>query len=97
MDALIVAPAAVGASLLARHLMQWGARTCIVPDAALAEVKELQTILPICMYCRKIRDDENYWHSVEAYIAHHTNTKFSHGICPSCYRTVVEPQFKKRE
>ncbi len=64
---------------------------------ALAEVKELQTILPICMYCRKIRDDENYWHSVEAYLAHHTKTRFSHGICPSCYQTVVEPQFKKRE
>jgi PAS domain S-box-containing protein len=53
-------------------------------QAALAEVKELQAILPICSYCRNIRDDANYWHSVEAYIGHHTNSRFSHGICPPC-------------
>ena len=61
-------------------------------QAALAEVKELQRILPICMYCKNIRDDENYWQTVEGYIAHHTNTRFSHGICPTCYKNVVEPQ-----
>jgi len=60
--------------------------------AALAEVKELRRILPICMYCKSIRDDENYWQSVEAYITHHTNTRFSHSICPTCYQNVVEPQ-----
>ena len=52
--------------------------------AALAEVKELRRILPICMYCKKIRDDENYWQSVEAYISHHTHAQFTHGICPAC-------------
>jgi len=62
-------------------------------QAALTEVKELQEILPICMYCKSIRDDQNYWQSVEAYISHHMNTTFSHGICPSCYEKVVEPQF----
>jgi PAS domain S-box-containing protein len=51
---------------------------------ALAEVKTLQEILPICSYCKQIRSDDNYWHSVEAYISTHTNTRFSHGICPSC-------------
>jgi len=61
-------------------------------QTALAEVRELQTILPICMYCKNIRNDENYWQTVETYIAHHTNTRFSHGICPSCYEKVVEPQ-----
>jgi PAS domain S-box-containing protein len=61
--------------------------------AALAEVRELQEILPICMFCKKIRDDENYWQTVEAYISHHTNSRFSHGICPACYQSVVEPQF----
>lgn len=54
-------------------------------QTALAEVRTLREILPICSYCRKIRDDENYWHSVEAYVGQHTNTKFSHGICPDCY------------
>lgn len=61
-------------------------------QAALAEVKELQRILPICMYCKSIRDDENYWQTVEAYIMQHTNTRFSHGICPTCYTKVVQPQ-----
>ena len=64
-------------------------------QGALAEVKTLQSFLPICSYCKSIRDDENYWQSVEAYISKHTNTQFSHGICPSCYRTVVEPELRK--
>lgn len=58
-------------------------------QTTLAEVKELQEILPICMYCKKIRDDENYWQTVEAYFSHHTNTRFSHGICPTCYKSVA--------
>ena len=62
-------------------------------QTAFAEVRTLQEILPICSYCRKIRDDANYWQTVEAYISAHTNTMFSHGICPSCYATEVEPQF----
>ena len=61
-------------------------------QAALAEVQTLRDILPICSYCRKIRDDENYWHTVESYISQHTATRFSHGICPSCMVSVVEPQ-----
>jgi PAS domain S-box-containing protein len=63
---------------------------------ALAEVKELQKILPICMYCKNIRNDQDYWQTVEAYISHHTNTTFTHSICPSCYENVVEPQFDRR-
>jgi PAS domain S-box-containing protein len=61
-------------------------------QTALAEVRTLQAILPICSYCKKVRDDENYWHSVEGYISTHTDTRFSHGICPSCYTSTVEPQ-----
>jgi len=59
-------------------------------QAALAEVRTLQEILPICSYCRKIRDDENYWHTVEGYISTHTSTRFSHSICPSCMSTRVD-------
>lgn len=65
-------------------------------QAALAEVRTLQDFLPICSYCKRIRDDENYWHAVESYISEHTDTQFSHGICPSCYTQVVEPQFKDK-
>jgi PAS domain S-box-containing protein len=61
-------------------------------QAALAEVRTLQAILPICSYCRRVRDDENYWHSVEEYISEHTDTRFSHGICPTCFKREVEPQ-----
>ena len=64
---------------------------------ALAEVRELQRILPICMYCKKIRDDKDYWQTVETYISDHTNTRFSHGICPGCYDRIVEPEFKAPE
>ena len=65
--------------------------------AALAEVRTLQGILPICSYCKKIRDDENYWQTVESYISHHTNTRFSHGICPTCYEREVAPRLGAQE
>jgi PAS domain S-box-containing protein len=62
---------------------------------ALAEVKTLRAILPICSYCKKIRDDEDYWHHIESYISLHTPTLFSHGICPSCMTTEVEPRLEQ--
>jgi PAS domain S-box-containing protein len=68
-------------------------RLVIELQAALAEVRTLQAYLPICSYCRKIRDDENYWQNVESYITTHTGTQFSHGICPSCYTAVMEQYF----
>ena len=63
-------------------------------QTALAEVRQLRQILPICSYCKKIREDEASWSSVESYISRHTSTRFSHTICPSCYDTEVEPQFR---
>ena len=66
-------------------------------QSALAEVRTLQAFLPICSYCKRIRDDANYWHSVDAYISEHTSTRFSHGICPSCFDTVVRPQFEAED
>ena len=62
-------------------------------QAALAEVNSLRAILPVCSYCKRVRDDENYWHTVENYISLHTSTSFSHGICPTCMATEVESQF----
>ena len=62
---------------------------------ALAEVKSLRAILPICSYCRKIRDDANYWHTVEGYLLEHTSTEFSHTICQSCMDSIVEPELKR--
>lgn len=51
---------------------------------ALASVKTLKGMLPICGYCKSIRDDSNYWHQVEEYVSDHTDVAFSHGICPKC-------------
>ena len=62
---------------------------------ALAEVRSLQEILPICSYCRKIRDDQNYWLTVESYLLKHSGSRFSHSICPSCMSGVVEPELKR--
>lgn len=53
-------------------------------EHALAEVRELQEILPICMFCKRIRDDRNYWSQIEHYLAKHAGARFSHGICPEC-------------
>jgi PAS domain S-box-containing protein len=64
--------------------------------AALAEVRTLQAFLPICSYCKRVRDDANYWHAVEDYISTHTDTQFSHGICPNCMTDIVEPQWNDR-
>ena len=54
-------------------------------QTALDEIKTLKDVLPICSYCKKIRDDQNSWEQMEAYISAHSDTKFSHGICPECY------------
>ena len=62
---------------------------------SLAEVRQLNELLPICSCCRKIRDDKNYWDSVEHYITRHTNSSFSHGICPECYEMHVTPMLKE--
>lgn len=51
---------------------------------ALATVKQLSGLLPICAYCKRIRRDDNYWQQLEAYIAEHSEADFSHGVCPPC-------------
>jgi phosphoserine phosphatase RsbU/P len=58
-------------------------------QAALADVKKLKTLLPICMYCKSIRDDGDYWRQIEDYIHTETGTDFSHGICPKCLAKVT--------
>jgi DNA-binding response OmpR family regulator len=67
---------------------------------ALTKVKRLSGLLPICSYCKSIRSDTDYWEQVEQYMAEHTDVKFSHGICPSCYEKVnaeieSDPRWRK--
>ncbi len=57
-----------------------------------SELRQVKSLLPICMYCKKIRNDDNYWSQIEAYLAEQTGSTFSHGVCPSCYEGVVLPE-----
>ena len=59
-------------------------------NEALAEVKTLREILPICSYCKKIRDEKGTWHQIEEYISKCTETNFSHGICDDCLHKAME-------
>jgi len=56
---------------------------------ALDHVKKLKELLPICMYCKSVRDDKDYWHQIEEYIHTETGTDFSHGICPKCMAKIT--------
>jgi len=55
-------------------------------QSALANVKTLHGLLPICAGCKKIRNDTGYWQSVEGYVQQHSHARFSHGLCPDCLR-----------
>jgi GAF domain-containing protein len=64
-------------------------------ERALAEVRRLQGMLPICSYCKKIRNDQNSWEQLESYISEHSHATFSHGICPDCRGTVVARELEQ--
>ncbi len=64
-------------------------------EEALAEVKHLRTLLPICSYCKKVRNDQNYWEQVDQYLARHAEVRFSQSICPACWLKEVEPHLHK--
>src|SRR5262249_37864614 len=65
-------------------------------EVALAHVKLLQGLLPICAYCKNVRDDQNYWHRVEEYLHAHTGATVTSGVCPACWEKVVKPEWKKQ-
>jgi phosphoserine phosphatase RsbU/P len=64
-------------------------------ERALAEVKQLSGLLPICAYCKRIREGEDYWQAVESFLASHSKAQFSHGVCPECYEKIVKPQLEE--
>lgn len=63
-------------------------------ETAMRHVRQLQELLPICTYCKRVRNDQNYWTQVESYLGEHLDLQFSHGICPSCYEKLVEPELE---
>jgi len=66
-------------------------------QTALAEVKALSGMLPICSSCKKIRDDQGYWNQLEAYLVTHTEAQFTHGICPDCAKAFYPSYFEDQE
>jgi len=61
-------------------------------ETALNDVKKLKSLLPICMYCKSVRDDRDYWRQIDEYIYTETGTDFSHGICPACMDKLSQGQ-----
>lgn len=59
------------------------------------QVQQLEAFLPICSYCKKVRDDHNYWQQIEAYINQRTGSEFSHSICPDCYARIILPELER--
>ncbi len=57
----------------------------VLLEKALSKVKQLEGTIPICMYCKQIRDEKKLWHQLERYISDHSEAMFSHSICPACF------------
>jgi hypothetical protein len=64
-------------------------------EEALARVKRLRGLLPICSYCEKIRNDQNYWQQLENYIGERSEARFSDGIRPDCFEKFARPELEK--
>jgi|RhiMetdeSRZDD1v2_1073273.scaffolds.fasta_scaffold1349148_2 DNA-binding response OmpR family regulator len=64
-------------------------------EQALNEVRQLQGLLPICAWCKKIRDEQNYWQMVETYITKRADVRFTHSVCPDCRQKFLQPQIDR--
>jgi phosphoserine phosphatase RsbU/P len=60
-----------------------------------SQIHKLQSLLPICMYCKKVRNDQEYWQQLESYFHELTGTDFSHGVCPDCYDSILIPEVER--
>lgn len=63
---------------------------------ALANIKTLRGLLPICASCKKIRDDHGYWNQLETYIGAHSDAEFTHGLCPECARKLYPDYYRNK-
>ncbi|MBU0480846.1 MAG: hypothetical protein KKG47_07075 [Proteobacteria bacterium] len=89
----------VAASLISRLRKKETEQAELIGDLrrALDEIKALKGILPICSFCKQIRDDKGYWNQVEVYIRNHTDADFSHSICPECTRKHYPEYFEEKD
>jgi hypothetical protein len=87
----------VVAFLLARLKFELDERAKVIGELkrALEEIKTLSGLLPMCAWCKKIRDDGGYWKQVEQYVSEHTEAEFTHGICPDCLKK-MEPELYEK-
>lgn len=89
--ALLLVALGVGAQQLrVRRLRQREAELQRTAEEAIANVRTLSGMLPMCASCKNIRDDEGYWQGVETYISDHSEAAFSHGLCPTCSARTLE-------
>ncbi len=86
--------ARVGVGVRVMQLQAEVAQRVTELEQALAQVRTLEGLVPICSYCKKVRDDQNFWHRVEAYVEQRSGAQFSHGICPDCYENILKPQLE---
>lgn len=93
----LMAVLAVGFSVWAWLAATTMARRHHELSEALQQVRRLEGLLPICSYCKRIRDEANLWHKVEAYVAERSEARFTHGVCPTCLEKVLEPQLREME
>jgi len=63
-------------------------------QGSLKTIRRLEALLPICVYCKKVRNDQNYWQQLDEFVHEQTGSTFSHGICPDCYEKVVTPELE---
>jgi PAS domain S-box-containing protein len=84
-DGTIIGASKIARDLTDRRRLEAQATLVAQLQAALAEVKTLRGLVPICAWCKKIRDDDGYWQQLESYLRDHTEATFSHGICPQCH------------
>lgn len=93
----VIAVAVISFDITERCLMEEHLRRSVAElEKALADVKTLSGLLPICANCKKIRDDKGYWSSVEQYLGAHTGAEFSHGLCPDCMQKLY-PELAEEE
>jgi hypothetical protein len=75
------------------EMLGWDQERLILElQKALNEVQRLSGLLPICSWCKKIRDDDGYWKQLEEYIAEHSTARFTHGACPECYEKIKKEE-----
>lgn len=96
---LSVAVAWLARTTWRRQLQAQAEREHLIDEltAALAEVKQLKGMLPICGHCKKIRDDQGYWKHLESYLSEHSEATFTHGVCPDCAQELRREFLASRE